>query len=82
MVVDISDIYQSKLELLRMHVSQFAKTAEGFGVLPLGMNDYLFGLESRDRFFGSLIGVHHGEAFINEVALKLGSLSDFPSFRS
>src|SRR5580698_3264325 len=81
MVIDISGVYQSKLELLRMHASQFAKTAEGFGVLPLGMNDYLFGLESRDRFFGSLIGVHHGEAFVSEVPLKLGSISDLPSLR-
>jgi bacillithiol biosynthesis deacetylase BshB1 len=76
MVVDISGVYNRKLELLRMHASQFAKTAEGFGVLPLGMNDYLFGLESRDRFFGSLIGAHHGEALVSEVPLKLGSLSD------
>jgi bacillithiol biosynthesis deacetylase BshB1 len=81
MVVDISDVYHRKLELLRMHASQFSKTAEGFGVLPLGMNDYLFGLESRDRFFGSLIGVHHGEAFVSEVPLKLGSISDLPSLR-
>ncbi len=81
MVVDISDVYQRKLELIRMHASQFAKTAQGFGVLPLGMNDYLFGLESRDRFFGSLIGVHHGEAFVSEVPLKLGSISDLPSLR-
>jgi bacillithiol biosynthesis deacetylase BshB1 len=80
-VVDISDVYQKKLDLVRMHASQFANTAEGFGVLPLGMNDYIFGLESRDRFFGSLISVHHGEAFISESPLKLGSLSDFPSFR-
>lgn len=81
MVIDISDVYHRKLELLRMHASQFAKTAEGFGVLPLGMNDYLFGMESRDRFFGSLIGVHHGEAFVSEVPLKLGSISDLPSLR-
>jgi bacillithiol biosynthesis deacetylase BshB1 len=81
MVVDISGVYDRKLELLRMHVSQFAKTAEGFGVLPLGMNDYLFGLESRDRFFGSLIGAHHGEALVSEVPLKLGSLSDLPAIR-
>jgi bacillithiol biosynthesis deacetylase BshB1 len=79
MVVDISEIYQRKLELLRIHSSQFSKTAEGFGVLPVGMNDYLFGLESRDRFFGSLIGVHHGEAFVSEVPLKLGSIGDLPS---
>ena len=42
---------RAKLELLRMRASQFEKTAEGFGVLPLGMNDYLFRLESRDRLF-------------------------------
>lgn len=80
-VVDISGRYQSKLQLLQTHASQFAKTAAGFGVVPLGMNDYLFGLESRDRFFGSLIGVEHGEAFISEAPLRLGSLSEFPSFR-
>ena len=37
-------------------------------------------LESRDRFFGSLISVHHGEAFIGEVPLKLDSLSELLSF--
>jgi N-acetylglucosamine malate deacetylase 1 len=79
-VVDISEVYQHKLKLLRMHVSQFAKTAEGFGVLPLGMNDYLFGMESRDRFFGSLIRVHHGEAFVSEIPLKLNNISDLPAF--
>jgi hypothetical protein len=76
MVVDISNVYNRKLELLRLHVSQFAKTAEGFGVVALGMNDYLFGLGSRDRFFGSLIRAHHGEALVSEVPIKLGSLSD------
>ncbi|WP_263357071.1 bacillithiol biosynthesis deacetylase BshB1 [Acidicapsa ligni] len=81
MVVDISEVYDRKLELLRMHASQFSKTAEGFGVVPVGMNDYLFGLESRDRFFGSLIGVHHGEAFVSEAPLRLGSISDLPSLR-
>jgi N-acetylglucosamine malate deacetylase 1 len=80
LVVDISDLYQSKLELLKIHATQFAKTAEGFGVLAHGMNDYLFGLESRDRFFGSLIRVHHGEAFISEAPLKLASIGDFLSF--
>jgi N-acetylglucosamine malate deacetylase 1 len=80
-VVDISGIYEQKLALLRIHASQFAKTAEGFGVLPLGMNDYLFGLESRDRFFGSLIGVTHGEAFVSETPWKLAGLMDLPSLR-
>lgn len=81
MVVDISDLYPRKLELLRMHRSQFSKTASGFGVVPHGIDDYLFGLESRDRFFGTLIGVHHGEAFVSEGPLKLDSINDLPFLR-
>jgi len=75
LVVDISGVYQSKLELLRLHESQFSKTAEEFGVVPLGLGDYLFGLESRDRFFGSLIGTRHGEALVSDRPLKLSDVS-------
>ncbi|MBV8070701.1 MAG: bacillithiol biosynthesis deacetylase BshB1 [Acidobacteriaceae bacterium] len=74
-VVDISSVYENKLELIRVHESQFAKSAAGFGVIPHGLGDYIFGLESRDRFFGSLIGVHHGEALVSEVPLSIGNLS-------
>lgn len=75
MVVDISHVYPKKLELLRLHHSQFSKTAEELGLLPLGMSDYLYGLESRDRYFGSLVGVHHGEALIADRPLKLSGLT-------
>jgi hypothetical protein len=47
----------------------------------LTMNDYLFGLESRDRFFGSLIGAYHGEALVSELPLTLGTLSDLLAIR-
>jgi bacillithiol biosynthesis deacetylase BshB1 len=74
LVVDITSVYERKLELLRLHDSQFSKTAEGFGLVPQGMNDYLYGLESRDRFFGSLIGVHHGEALVTDRPLRLAGI--------
>lgn len=74
LVVDISAVYLRKLELMRLHQSQFSKTAEEFGVVPLGLGDYLFGLESRDRFFGSLVGVRHGEALVTDKPLKLSGL--------
>lgn len=74
-VVDISHVFEKKLELLKIHRSQFSKTAEEFGVLPLGLGDYLFALESRDRFFGSLAGVHFGEALVIDQPLKLNSLA-------
>jgi bacillithiol biosynthesis deacetylase BshB1 len=74
LVVDTSAVFERKMELLRLHHSQFSKTAEQFGVLPLGLGDYLFSLESRDRFFGSLVGAHFGEALVTDQPLKLQSL--------
>lgn len=73
-VIDISDIYDRKMELLRQHKTQFSKTALESGLVPQGMNDYLFGLESRDRFFGSLIGCKHGEAFVIDRPLNVSRL--------
>lgn len=70
-VVDISTEYAEKLRCLRLHASQFAQTAAQSGVIALGMDDYLFGLESRDRFFGSLIGARHGEALVCDGPLSL-----------
>jgi bacillithiol biosynthesis deacetylase BshB1 len=72
-VVDVSEVYQRKLELLGLHESQFGKTAEQFGVIPHGLGQYLFALESRDRFFGSLIGKRYGEALIADGPLPLSS---------
>jgi bacillithiol biosynthesis deacetylase BshB1 len=75
-VTDISSVYQRKLELLRLHETQFSKTAEEHGLVPQGMSDYLYGLESRDRFFGSLIGVPHGEAFVQDRPARLTIITE------
>ena len=56
-VVDTTEVFARKLELLRVHRSQFGKTAEEFGVLAQGLGDYLHGLETRDRHYGSQVGV-------------------------
>ena len=79
LVVDITEVFEKKLELLRLHRSQFSKTAEEFGVLPTGLGDYLFALESRDRFFGSLAGVRVGEALVIDQPLKLKNLGELAS---
>lgn len=75
-VVDVSTVYERKHELLRLYQSQFAKTAEQFGVVSHGLGEYLFALESRDRFFGSLIGKRHGEALVSDCPLALSSVTD------
>jgi bacillithiol biosynthesis deacetylase BshB1 len=75
LVMDISEVYERKLELLRLHETQFSMTAEQFGLVPQGLGEYLYGLESRDRFFGSLIGCQHGEAFVADRPLRVTNFS-------
>jgi bacillithiol biosynthesis deacetylase BshB1 len=75
-VVDTTEVFPAKLDLLRTHRSQFAKTAEEFGVLAHGVSDYLFGLESRDRYFGSLIDARFGEALVADRPVRLAGMGD------
>jgi bacillithiol biosynthesis deacetylase BshB1 len=74
LIVDISKFYDNKLKLVNAYKSQFAKNAEEQGVIPVGIGDYQFHIESRARFYGSLINVKYGEAFMSEVPLKVNNL--------
>ena len=78
-VVDTSEVFERKLDLVHIHRSQFSKTAQEFGVLAHGVSDYLFGLESRDRYVGSLIGARFGESLIAEQPIALSALDDLVS---
>jgi bacillithiol biosynthesis deacetylase BshB1 len=78
-VVDTTGVFQLKLDLLRVHRSQFGKTAEEFGVIAQGVGDYLFGLESRDRYFGSLAGARYGEALVSDQPIRLSGIEDILS---
>jgi bacillithiol biosynthesis deacetylase BshB1 len=64
-VIDTSAVYQQKLELMRIYDSQFGKA---------NPTEFLYRLESRDRYYGSIIGVHHGEALISDQPIALSSL--------
>jgi bacillithiol biosynthesis deacetylase BshB1 len=68
-IVDTSLVFERKLDLLRIYRSQFVQP----------VNDFLFGLESRDRYYGSLIGVRHGEALVSDQPIRLGSPGDLLS---
>jgi bacillithiol biosynthesis deacetylase BshB1 len=64
-VVDTSPVYERKLSLMRVYDSQFGKT---------NPSDLLYRLESRDRYYGSLIGVKHGEALVADQPIAIDGL--------
>jgi N-acetylglucosamine malate deacetylase 1 len=68
-VVDTSPVFERKLELLRTYHTQFVQPA----------TDFLFALESRDRYYGSLVGTRHGEALVSDRPIRLGSAGDLLS---
>ncbi len=60
-VFDTSAVFERKLELMRTYHSQFVQPVE----------DFLFRLESRDRYYGSLIGAQRGEALVAAQPIAL-----------
>jgi N-acetylglucosamine malate deacetylase 1 len=75
-VTDTTPLFSRKLELLRVHHSQFGKTAEEHGVIAQGLGDYLHTLETRDRHYGSQIGTHFGEALVADGPLRLHAIEE------
>lgn len=71
-IVDVSDCYQTKRLAMTAHASQFGKDlnrTETF--LNAGPGNMLSIIESRDRYFGSLIGKMYGEGFITPAPLAI-----------
>jgi bacillithiol biosynthesis deacetylase BshB1 len=71
-VVDISGSFDQKMEAVRAYASQFIrKKGVDKNFRPIGISDYLFQIESRNRHFGSLIGKNYGEGFLLEGLIEV-----------
>jgi bacillithiol biosynthesis deacetylase BshB1 len=75
LIVDITTVFDRKLAAIKEYKSQFSKTAEQYGVEPVGIGDYLFHLESRSRYFGSLANVGYGEPLVSDRPFAVKGLS-------
>lgn len=71
-VVDVSDVYEHKLAILRSYRSQF-ETEENSVPTPLN-NGYIELVEYRERLFGQQAGVAYAEGFINGGPVVLTDL--------
>jgi N-acetylglucosamine malate deacetylase 1 len=70
-IVDVSDFLDEKMNAIRAHKSQFYDPASTGPETMLTGKDYLAQIESRSRYFGSLIGVAAGEPFYVREALNI-----------
>jgi bacillithiol biosynthesis deacetylase BshB1 len=70
-VVDIGDFAQPKHQAIQCYKSQLYDPSSNELETNLSTQAFLRRLESRQGFFGSLIGVDHGEAFVVREALNV-----------
>jgi bacillithiol biosynthesis deacetylase BshB1 len=70
-IVDISQFADQKLEVAMCYKSQLHDPNSSELETNVSSEAFIRRLESRQRFYGSLIGVEHGEAFIVREALNI-----------
>lgn len=70
-VVDITDFLAGKMEAIRAHASQFYRADAHEPETRISAKDFLTQIETRARYFGSLIGTAAGEPFYVREALNV-----------
>jgi bacillithiol biosynthesis deacetylase BshB1 len=70
-IVDVSGFLDEKMMAIGAHKSQFYDPASTEPETMLTGEDYLVQIESRSRYFGSLIGAQAGEPFYVREALNV-----------
>jgi bacillithiol biosynthesis deacetylase BshB1 len=70
-VVDISEHFETKINAIRCYESQFGGEQMPERYEFLGISDYLYGIDARARFYGSLIQARYGEPYLVRDPLRL-----------
>jgi bacillithiol biosynthesis deacetylase BshB1 len=70
-VVDISDFHQRKHDAIKCYRSQLHDPGSKEPETNISSEAFLRRIETRQRYYGSLIGVEHAEAFVVREALNV-----------
>ncbi len=70
-IVDISEAFERKWEAIRAHASQFFNPQSDELPTRVSTSDFLREMDARDRYFGAMLGVEYGEAFLVREALNV-----------
>ncbi len=63
LVVDISDYFSKKMEMVRAFASQFYDPNSNEPESPISSKDFLDNIDAKDRVMGRFIGATYGEGF-------------------
>ena len=71
LVVDISDVFERKMEAVRVHASQLHDPKSTEPRTSISSPDFLPAIEAANRYFGSLVGARYGEPYVVEGPLAV-----------
>jgi bacillithiol biosynthesis deacetylase BshB1 len=71
MVVDVSPVFEQKMEAVRAHASQLHDPDSRAPRTTISAPDFLEAVEAGARHFGAMIGVRHGEPYVVEGPLAV-----------
>jgi len=80
-VVDISDVYEQRLEAIRAHKSQFHDPQSKEPQTILSQKSFLEMVESRARYFGYRIGAKYAEPFYSVELIGIEDVFNLKSFK-
>jgi bacillithiol biosynthesis deacetylase BshB1 len=76
-IVNISQEFERKIEVIKAYSSQFSKRDEGVTQTYINIPKFLESLETRARFFGQQINQSYGEPFYYEGKLNIENVIQF-----
>lgn len=69
-IVDVSDVFETRLKAIRAYRSQFDPQAEGSKTY-ISRPEFLESIIARAKYYGSKVEAAYGEAFLSREALKV-----------
>lgn len=76
LVQDVSEVFSQKLEAVKCYASQLYDADGEQANTPLSNSSFLSQWQSRHQYFGGLIGVEYGEAYVLRSPVPLNSPLD------
>jgi bacillithiol biosynthesis deacetylase BshB1 len=80
-IVDISDVFDIRVEAIKAHKSQFYNPSSSEPVTFLSQKSFLDFMETRMKYFGQQIGVQYGEPFYSVEPIGINDLFDLQMFK-